>query len=241
MSSTHIPPPPLKLLVAEARAPLEVFRFFAGARALKDLPRGDGHPVLLVPGFGASDLEMTPLARALARQGYAATTWKLGRNLGMRPAIKLGLAQRLQELHARDGERVSLVGWSLGGVFVREMARAAPELVRCVITLGSPFNGDPAANNMMPLFRLANRGRPVKMDREGFERRRIAPPVPCVAIHSKSDGIVSWRCSVEDDAPHCENVEVKGTHFALATNLEVLKVIARRLAKPDRPKISDGR
>ena len=239
--STYIPPPPLKHLVSEARAPLEAFRFFTGARALTRLPRGDGHPVLLVPGFGASDLEMTPLARALTRQGYAASTWKLGRNLGMRPAIKAGLAKLLEELHAHHGARVSLIGWSLGGVFVREMARAAPDLVRCVITLGSPFNGDPAANNMMPLFRLANRGRPVKMDREGFERRRVAPPVPCIAIHSKTDGIVAWRCSVEDDAPHCENVEVKGTHFALATNLEVLKVIAERLARPDRPQISDGR
>lgn len=241
MSSSSITPPPLSLLVREARAPLEIVRFLAGARALGDLPRGDGHPVMLVPGFGAGDLEMTPLARALARLGYASTTWKLGRNFGMRPALKAGLAHRLQDLHARNGERVSLIGWSLGGVFVREMARAQPDLVRGVITLGSPFNGDPAANNMMPLFRLANRGRPVKMDREGFDRRRVAPPVPCTAIHSKSDGIVAWRCSVEDDAPNCENVEVKGSHFALATNLEVLKVIAQRLAKPDRPLVSDGR
>lgn len=228
-TSTHVSAPPLALLLRESRAPLEVLRFLAGARRL-DLPRGDGHAILLVPGFGAGDREMQPLARALCRIGYAATTWQLGRNLGMRPSIKTGLAKRLDELHVRHGEKVTLIGWSLGGVFVREMARAQPERVRCVITLGSPFNGDPAANNIMPLFRLANRGRPVKMDREGFERRRVPPPVRCIAIHSKTDGIVAWRCSVEEDAPNVENVEVKGTHFALATNLEVLRAIAERLA-----------
>src|SRR5688572_21114733 len=99
MSVPSIRPPALSLLVREAGAPLEVLRFLTGARALRNLPRGDGHPVLLVPGFGAGDLEMTPLSRALARLGYASQTWKLGRNLGMRPAIKAGLSQRLQELH----------------------------------------------------------------------------------------------------------------------------------------------
>ncbi|HKY91374.1 MAG TPA: alpha/beta hydrolase, partial [Nevskiaceae bacterium] len=205
------------------------------------LPRGDGHPVMIVPGFGTTDLSSFFLRRALNALGYHAYGWGLGRNTGMNSKVRDALRARLPELHEKHGKKLSLIGWSLGGVFVREMARAQPDLVRCVITLGSPFNGDPAANNMMPLFRLANRGRPVKMDREGFERRRVAPPVPCIAIHSKTDGIVAWRCSVEDEAPHCENVEVKGTHFALATNLAVLKVIAERLAKPDRPKISDGR
>lgn len=233
--------PSLGLLLREARVLLEAPRFLiSAARAQRDLPRGDGSPVLLIPGFGADARVMRPLQRALSGLGYIAEDWGQGRNLGMRPLVKQGLAQKLETLSKRYDSKVTLIGWSLGGVFARELARAKPEWVRRVISMGSPINRRPEANNMMPLFRLANRGRPVKLDREGFERRKIAPPVPCTAIYTRSDGIVAWQASMEQSATNTENVEVRGSHFGLVVNLEVLRVIARRLAD-DSVQLSDGR
>lgn len=222
--------PSLGLLVREVRAPLEFLRFVLSAPFTKSLPRGDGHPVMLIPGFGAGDLTMRPLAIALSRIGYAATTWGQGRNLGMNRKLHVALSRELRALRDRHQSPVSLIGWSLGGVFARELARAEPTLVRNVITLGSPFNANPEANNMMPLFRLAQRGKPVKDDREGFERRRIAPPVPCTAIHSKTDGVVAWQCSLEEPAPNTKNIEVRGSHFGMPLNRQVFEVLAKLLA-----------
>ena len=223
--------PSLGLLLREVRAPLEILRFTLTLPFLGDLPRGDGHAVMLLPGFGAGDLAMRPLAMALDRLGYRALTWGQGRNMGMNKRLHVALSSRLRALHEEHAHGVSLIGWSLGGVFARELARAMPEQVRNVITLGSPFTGNPEANNTLPLFRLAQREKPVKTDPEGFARRRLPPPVPCTAIHSKSDGIVAWRCSLEDAAPNTSNIEVRGSHFGLAMNREVLGVIARTLAR----------
>lgn len=233
--------PSLALLVREIRAPFEMLRFGFASGRLEGLPAGDGHPVLLVPGFGVDELVMRPLRNALVKLGYRAEDWGQGRNLGMRPQVKQGLAQKLDSLHKRHAKKVTLIGWSLGGVFVRELARTQPDAVRRVISMGSPINRRPDANNMMPLFRLANRGRPPKLDREGFERRITAPPVPCTAIYTRSDGIVAWEASVEENAPNTENIEVRGSHLGLAMNLEVLRVIAERLARDANNFPTDGK
>lgn len=228
--SPDIQAPALHLLALEARVFAEIPWFLLRSLSIRGLPRGDGHPVMVVPGFGAGDLATLPLRRALQRLGYAVHGWDLGTNLGMRPAVKNALTQRLQKLSSEHQSPVSLIGWSLGGVFVREMARHQPQLVRRVFTLGSPINGRPDANNMLALFRLANRGKPVNLDWEGFRKRRTPPPVPCTAIYSKSDGIVAWQCSLEDAASNTECAEVRGSHFGLVVNGQVLRVIAERLA-----------
>ncbi|HVT34191.1 MAG TPA: alpha/beta hydrolase, partial [Nevskiaceae bacterium] len=224
--------PPGKLLLAmETRVWAELAHYALARRTLaRELPRGDGSAVLIVPGFGADDFATRPLRRALRELGYAAHGWGQKRNLGMRPGLREALNLKLYSLQ-RDHGKVTLIGWSLGGVFVREMARHQPECVRRVITLGSPINGHPNANNMLPLFKLANRGKPMKLDWEGFQRRRNPPPVPCTAIYSKSDGIVAWRCSREEELPNTENIEVSGSHFGLCANPKVIRVIADRLAR----------
>lgn len=231
-STSNIRAPSLPLLLLELRVLAELPLFLARTLSTAGLPRGDGHAVLVVPGFGADDLTTLPLRSALRRLGYATCGWGLGRNLGMRPGIKQALANQLTRLHGRHGGPVSLIGWSLGGVFVREMARHQPELVRDVYTLGSPINGNPDANNMRTLFRLANRGRAVKTDLEAFNRRRQPPPVPCTALYSRRDGIVAWRCCLEDPAPNTRNVEVGGSHFGLVFNPRALHVVAQSLATP---------
>lgn len=220
------------LLLLEGRALAEFGSMMLTLPWLRKLPRGDGHPVMLVPGFGTTDASMQPMRRLLQMLGYKVYGWNQGRNLGMRKGMREKLAAHLQDIHLRhDDQKVSLIGWSLGGVFVREMARAQPALVRRVFTLGSPINGHPNANNVDGLFRLANRKNPPKLDWDSFQRRRIPPPVPCTAIYSKTDGIVSWQCSLEEPAANTENVEVFSSHFGLGVNPQVLKVIAERLAK----------
>ena len=224
-------PPSPWLLLLEGRAWAEYGALLLSWPLLSRLPRGDGHAVLVLPGFGASDRSTEPLRRALGRLGYAAHGWDLGRNLGLRRSLRGAMDARLEALFREHG-RVSLVGWSLGGVYARELARAAPERVRRVITLGSPFNHHPRANNADRLYRMINGG-DTGIDWEGFHRRRVPPPVPCTAVYSKSDGIVHWRCSMEDAAPHTENVEVRGSHLGLGVNVQVLRVIAERIARPD--------
>jgi pimeloyl-ACP methyl ester carboxylesterase len=222
------------LLLLEGRAFAEFSTMMLTLPWLRKLPRGDGHPVMLIPGFGTTDGSMQPMRRLLQMLGYKVYGWNQGRNLGMRKGMREKLAAHLQDIHLRhDDKKVSLIGWSLGGVFARELARAQPELVRRVFTLGSPINGHPSANNVEGLFRFANRKAPPKLDWDGFQRRRTAPPVPCTAIYSKTDGVVAWQCSLEEPADNTENVEVFSSHFGLGVNPQVLKTIAERLAKPE--------
>lgn len=234
MSSTSgmpdIAAPAAQLLALEARVLAELPLFLLKTLSIRGLPRGDGHAVLVIPGFGTGDVATLPLRRALKRLGYSAYGWGLGTNFGMRPPIKNALTQRLQKLQAEHQAPVTLIGWSLGGVFVREMARHQPQLVRRVFTLGAPITGRPDANNMLTLFRLANRGKPVNLDWEGFRKRCTPPSVPCTAIYSKSDGIVAWQCCMETAAAHTECVEVRGSHFGMVFNPQVLRVIAERLS-----------
>lgn len=224
--------PGAHLLLLEARAWAEFGSLPLRARGLvRSLPRGDGHAVMIVPGFGAGDLATLPLRRLLGQLGYTVYGWEQGTNWGMRPAIKTALGLRLHKLHERHGP-VSLIGWSLGGVYIREMARHEPARVRRVITLGSPINLRPDANNLMSLFALINRGKPVKFDLEGFRKRIAPPPVPCTAIYTRSDGIVAWRCCQEPEAPNTDNVEVRGSHMGLPCNPDAIRAIAERLARP---------
>lgn len=226
-----IDPPSKLLLLLEGRAFAEYGRFLMAWPRLARLPRGDGHPVLVLPGFMASDTSTRPMRKLLKRLGYEALGWKLGRNLGAPPEVRDGMRARLAELYRRSGRKVSVIGWSLGGIYAREMARQAPGMVRQVITLGSPFNGHPLANNADALFRRMNPGTPV--DWEGFRKRRVPPSVPCTAIYSRSDGIVAWQCAMEDKAPNTENIEVRGSHCGLGVNPQVLKLVAQRLARPE--------
>ena len=125
-------------------------------------PKGDGHPVLALPGFLASDLSMAPMRRYLGALGYEAHAWRMGRNLGGLARMREALRARLSEIHAASGRKVSLVGWSLGGVYARDLALQAPDMVRSVITLGSPFANDVRATNatraLRDVVRRAGRG-----------------------------------------------------------------------------------
>jgi pimeloyl-ACP methyl ester carboxylesterase len=222
------PPGGLRMLL-EARAPFEYAASLAARPWLARLPRGDGHPVLVLPGFGASDRSTEPLRRFLAERGHAAYGWELGTNRGASRELLDGVRDRLQAIAARHaGERVSLVGWSLGGVYARELAKTQAPQVRCVVTLGSPFAGDPRSTSVAAIYQAVT-GRPLRDDPERRARLRQAPPVPTSSIYSRSDGVVPWESSLNEDLPHTENIEVASSHLGMGVHPWVLFVIADRL------------
>lgn len=224
-------PPSRALLLLELRAIWELGAFFSMAPLLRLVPRGDGHPVLVLPGLAASDVSTQPLRAFLKDRGYRTHGWKLGANLGPRPGAEAQMQARLAELAERHQRKVSLIGWSLGGIFAREMARRAPEQVRSVITLGSPFAGEPKASNAWQLYERAS-GCQVE-DWPQRERMRTPPPVPSTAVFSRSDGIVAWQGCMEQEGAATENIEVEGSHSGLGHNPTVLYAIADRLAQPE--------
>ena len=228
--NNKLSPPGVGLLLGESRAMLAYGRYLIKGLGHRQLPPGNGEPVLVLPGFGASDVSTRPLRRSLGRLGYSSYGWAQGTNTGMNRQRRELLVTQLQAIHTRHGQPVALVGWSLGGVFARELARVFPDLVSQVFTLGSPINGHPDANNVSALFRLFNPQRD-NPDSEAFYERITPPPVPCTAIYTRQDGIVSWQCCLENEGPQTENVEVSGTHVGLPWNPQVLAAIAERLAR----------
>ncbi len=222
--------PGLLRILLEARAPLEYAASVALSPWLRRAPRGDGHAVLVLPGLGANDISTAPMRRFLRSLGYAVYPWRQGFNLGPRTGVLEGCSQTLQALvERRGGKPVSLVGWSLGGLYAREIAKMHPELTRCVVTLGTPFTGHPKATNAWRFYELAS-GQSVH-DPEQLAQMRITPSVPTTSIFSRSDGIVAWRNSLNPDGPLSENIEVVASHIGLGVSPVALYALADRLAQ----------
>jgi len=221
------PPSPWLLLLEGGRAPWEYAATLAAMPWLNRLPAGDGHAVIVFPGLGASELSTRPLRQYLSRLGYAAHDWGLGRNRPV-PGVLEACRNRVLELAERHGGKVSLLGWSLGGVYARELAKQLEAQTRCVITLGSPFSGDTRATNATRAYEVLS-GQPVRHDPVRAARVRRAPNVPTTSIYSRSDGVVAWQCSLNDAAPHTENIEIHASHLGLGVNPLAMYVIADRL------------
>jgi pimeloyl-ACP methyl ester carboxylesterase len=187
------------------RAVPEFAAFLGSAPLARLAPRGDGHPVLVLPGLYADDLSTRPLRWFLRQRNYWVHGWQLGSNRGPNSQTAEGLSRRLSDLADRHGRSVSIVGWSMGGVFARSMAARTPESVRSVITLGSPLRllGGP---------------------------RRLS--MPSTSVYSRTDAVVSYRQSIDPKGPLQESVEVRGSHLGLGHNPAVLYVVADRLAQP---------
>ncbi len=218
----------------EARAAIEYPLWTVMRPLLENLRSGDGHPVLVLPGFTAADRSTVPLRSLLRRLGYRTYGWKLGANLGPTPRIVNGLERRFDEIVEREsGRQVSLVGWSLGGIFAREIARNHPELVRQVITLGSPIRMVPgdksAASGMWDSLQDLHDPAAVEIM---SEPNRPPLPVPTTSVYTRTDGIVHWRTCLEAKGPTSENVEVFGSHCGLGFNPAAALVVADRLAQP---------
>jgi pimeloyl-ACP methyl ester carboxylesterase len=225
-----IKPPNALLLMLEARAPWELAALAAVSPLLRRLPRGDTHPVLVFPGLGANDLSTLPLRNFLDSLGHLTVPWGQGFNFGPRPGVLEQAEADLRATYARYHRKVSLVGWSLGGLYARELAKRAPELVRSVVTLGTPFTGHPRATNAWRFFEMVS-GRSSHAPDE-LAGLREPPPVPCTSVYSRTDGVVAWRCSVNPPGPLVENIAIPASHIGLGVNPLAIYAIADRLAQP---------
>lgn len=236
------------LRLMESRAVFELGAVAAAAPWLRLIGRGDEHPVLILPGFLAGDPSTAPLRSILRSQGYWVHGWQLGRNLGPTPEIVDGLLARLHALHDRHGAPVSLIGWSLGGIYARRLARRHPELVRQVITLGSPFRITPDQRSAVSHLYERLQHRHVPMIDEVLPGNDAGPlAVPTTAIYTRTDGVVRWWQCIESIGPERENIEVLGSHSGLGFNPAVIYAIGDRLAqrpgewRPFRPPPGSGR
>jgi pimeloyl-ACP methyl ester carboxylesterase len=226
-------PPSLGLLLAEVRGIFEFNASLLLSPLLLRAPRGDGHPVLVLPGFLASDLSTAPMRRYLKELGYDAYAWKMGRNTGGVARMRAILRDRLAEIHANTGRKVSIVGWSLGGIYARDLALQAPDMVRYVVTLGSPFANDVRATNATRLYEALS-GEAVE-DRSEL-RAAISGdlPVPTSSIYSRTDGVVNWQTCLLRPSDTAENIEVHlASHIGLGVNAAALWALADRLAQAE--------
>ena len=237
IEQTDIKAPSALLALTELpRALVEFGSLGLAAPILAGAPRGDGHPVLVLPGFVTTDISTAPLRRFLCGLGYDAYAWELGRNLGPKAIGHEGekLIARLREIHDATGHKVSLIGWSLGGVMARQLSRRAPEAVRQVISLGSPFTGRPQATNVWRTYQILTGQRLDDPDtRVQLSESALPPPVPSTAIYSREDGVVAWQNCVEPQGPETDNIEVHGSHCGLGVNPAVLYAVADRLAQAE--------
>ncbi len=207
-----------------------------GSRAVRSFghvgPRGPEHgpPALVIPGFLANDRTTMEVRRALAAVGYRAYPWNMGWNLGARPDTIERLIKRIDEIS--PDKPVLVVGWSLGGVFGRELARAVPDRVSAVVTMGSPFSGDPRQNNVWRLYEWVAGH---KVDAPPIERITDKPPVPTLAIWSRKDGLIAVRAARGLPHESDRTVEFDCTHMAFGvsrrTAKEVVNEIQRFLAE----------
>jgi pimeloyl-ACP methyl ester carboxylesterase len=230
----HSHRPSKLLLLAEGRAVYDAAAMIPMLGLKKCLPQGDNHPVLVFPGFLASSRSTKPLRQYLADLGYRAHRWKLGYNMGYSYKLHYGMRDRVTELVERYGDKISLVGWSLGGVYARELAREMPDIVRQVITMGSPFRGHPSSSNVHKIFNMFSEVPYDKMPESFLQDMAHPPPVPTTALYTRGDGVVAWQSTVElSDRPDVENIHVGGAHMGLGFNPRSLIVLADRLALPE--------
>jgi pimeloyl-ACP methyl ester carboxylesterase len=199
---------------------------------LMSAPRGDGHGVLVLPGLLASDISTSVLRRFVGRLGYRTVGWQLGRNRGPTQRVIDDLPRGLLRLAEQTGGPVSVIGWSLGGIFARELGRRLPAHVRQVITLGSPFALTDARQSRAD---RAYRRRAHLHATEGVPTpQQVAEPitVPSTAVYSRSDGIVAWQACIGQETELHENVEVRCAHLGFGTDPATLWLVADRLAAP---------
>ena len=241
----HDVPPSRWLLAAELRAFWEFGALLPAWPLLSRAPRGDGHAVMVFPGLSANDASTIPLRHYLHSLNYLPWGWELGFNFGPRAGVLEEARDNLARTCDKTGRKVSLIGWSLGGVYARELAKEMPDMVRTVITLGTPFAGSHKATNAWRIYELTS-GRSVERESASYDLP-AAPPVPTTSIYSRSDGVVAWQASVQAagrGGAQSENIEVLASHIGLGVNPSAWWAVADRLSQPEgkwKPFVREGK
>lgn len=230
----HDQPPSAWLMALELRAFWEFGALLPAWPVLNRAPKGDGHPVMVFPGLSANDVSTVPLRYYLQSLNYQPWGWEQGFNFGPRAGVLDEAKSNLQRTFDSTGHKVSLIGWSLGGVYARELAKDMPHMVRSVITLGTPFSGSHKATNLWRVYQLAS-GRNIERESESYDLP-AAPPVPTSSIYTKTDGVVAWQASIQAPCKintRTENIEVIASHIGLGLNPSAWWAIADRLAQTE--------
>ena len=230
IESLQAPPARLRV-VREARGLIELPRLLLRFPVLALQPRGNGEPILLFPAHGMGDGSTVILKAYLRLIGYRARGLGLGRNMGVIADLLPRVLKRLASFARRSNQKVTLIGWSFGGYIAREIARERPDLVRQVITLGTPVIGGPKYTAVAEMYR--RRGMDIEAIAAEVEwRNQVALlEMPVVAIYSRADAVVAWEACIDRQTPHVEHVEVRTTHLGFGFSPEVYKIIARKLAE----------
>ena len=239
---THQGTPHLLHSLTEWRALGEMALLPYSLPLLMTAPEGDGHPVLLLPGFMADEGTLVALRIFLRNRGYEVESWGFGRNVGFQARHAEALVRKIRYLHHSTGRKVSLVGWSLGGVFALYAAHQAMECVRCVVTLGSPVSVDAEGSQSPPfvkkLYRLVAHpmgpAAHVMQPRAKKLREKQPLTVPMSCLYSLGDGVVPpQEATIDGDPSLHENIRVAGSHTGLGFNAMVMLILADRLAQPE--------
>ena len=233
-ASHDITAPSMALLAMEFRAPWEFASLLPFWPLLQRAPKGDGHAVLVFPGLSASDASTAPLRKYIDSLGYQSFGWNQGFNFGPRAGVLEGAKRQVQNIFDHTGKRVSLIGWSLGGVYAREIAKQMPGMVRAVITLGTPFSGNPKSTNAWRIYELTS-GRNIDREAENYDLMK-SPSCPTTSLFSRTDGIVAWKASIQAPQNHnrqIENIEVQASHVGIGLNPSAWWAVADRLAQAE--------
>jgi hypothetical protein len=229
-SPRRLRPPSLALTLIEGRGVAELAATFVLKGVLDSAPRGDGHPVIVLPGFLASDRSTVPLRKFLTDLGYDARGWGQGQNLGRFYKMRTILEAQVEQVYKETGKKVSLVGWSLGGVFARYLSLIMPDKVRSVITLGSPFAADINATSAKKLYEFLSQEGPAKPG--DLEKIAGDLPVPNSSIYTKLDGIVNWKTCISKPAANSETIEIRlASHVGIGVNPAAFWAVADRLTQ----------
>jgi pimeloyl-ACP methyl ester carboxylesterase len=223
-------PPSNRLVLGESRAMLEPAKLAMNSFKLATQPRGDGRTVLVLPGLAASDRSTVPIRSYLRGLNYDARGWGLGQNDGDVRRFVIAMIKKVRKISEETGRPVPLIGWSLGGVISREVAREIPEHVEQVITFGSPVMGGPRSTRVAEAY-IARGADVDAMARRQAEREARAIKVPVTAIYTKDDGVVSWKACIDRVNPNVDHVEVQSTHIGLGLHHAVFVEVAQRLHK----------
>jgi pimeloyl-ACP methyl ester carboxylesterase len=227
------------LMNSASAAPGTLKEYLRFRREWKDiapkLPQGDGHAVLVVPGMLSGDFYFRTFRKRISEKGYKAYGWRQGFNMGLSKKKAAALGKRLEQIYAENGNRkITVIGHSLGGIYARELAREYPDMVRDVISLGSPFGGavKETPEMLRKAFNFFSRN-PDLFDPELDTRSLTPPPMPATSIFSKKDVIIKWQNCLNPDEPQAENIEVTATHMGLPFHPPSLVAIFDRLAQKE--------
>lgn len=211
----------------EFALPLDALKFAFEAPQLIGAPRGDGRPLMLLPGYYASEMSMVPLKGYLEHLGYDVSHWGLGRNMGDVGAYADHLAGELRE---QGDAPVSLIGWSLGGAISRRLAREHPDLIREVITMGTPVGGVPRDGMAGQRFSRESGTDMDQLEATLHQRNLIPITQPLTVIYSDNDGVVPSNIAVDHYNDHANHVKVDSTHLAMGVSARIWRIIADQLA-----------